>query len=221
MVHDIEFTRPELVARAIRVVLDDFGADAIKIGMLGTVGIVNAVISALRDHGSKIPIVLDPVMIASSGRRLLDLAAIEALRDELLPMAFLLTPNLDEAAILANSALSTIERIEAAANRLRSAGAAAVLIKGGHGAGDEIIDVLAGPSGITRFAAPRTSTRHGHGTGCTLASAIATRLGGGMDLIPAIERGRDFVRAALLAAPGYGAGAGPLGHAEARLGTDP
>ncbi len=214
-VHEVSLTHPDLVVRAIQVVFDDLGVDAIKIGMLGSTHMVAAIIAALRNHADKTPIVLDPVMISSSGRHLIDLAGIAKLRDELLPMAMLLTPNLDEAAALTGSTLNTIDAIESAATSLQALGAKFVLIKGGHASGGTVVDVLAGPSGITRFVGSRISTRHSHGTGCTLASAIATGIASGLDMIPAIEQGRDFVRAALLAAPGYGTGAGPLGHSRA------
>jgi hydroxymethylpyrimidine/phosphomethylpyrimidine kinase len=159
-------------------------------------------------RGRNLPLVLDPVMVAKGGARLLDPAALDALR-ALIPLATVLTPNIPEAEALLG--LPVTDPIEAA-QHLRRLGAAAVLLKGGHTEGATVRDVLATAAGVIVLDMPRIDTRHTHGTGCTLASAVAAGLSQGMALEPAVRRARDYVQAAIAAAPGFGAGHGPLNH---------
>ena len=200
---------PEFVARQMRVVLDDIGADAVKTGMLGDGALIEAVCAALPDG---VPVVVDPVMVATSGAMLLPGDGIAALRARLLPRASVLTPNVPEAEALCGIPIADVAAMRTAARRLLADGAAAVLLKGGHLPGDIVRDVLATPEGDEVFAAPRIASRHTHGTGCTLASAVAVGLAQGMRLREAVLRARDYVRAAISAAPGFGAGNGPLEH---------
>jgi hydroxymethylpyrimidine/phosphomethylpyrimidine kinase len=213
---------PDMVAQQIASCIDDIGVDAVKIGMLAAPEVIAAVAGALGDV--TVPIVLDPVMVATSGAVLVGPEAVAALRDALFPRAALITPNLPELAHLAGRALPDHEAMVAAARDLAAATGAAVLAKGGHAAGATITDVLIVPGAPpVAFAHARIESRHTHGTGCTLSSAIATLLGRGESLTDAVAEARRFVRAAIEAAPGFGAGSGPLGHQAARLadGTAP
>jgi hydroxymethylpyrimidine/phosphomethylpyrimidine kinase len=194
-------------------VLDDIGADAVKTGMLGDAAVIIAVAETLAAHGACAPLVVDPVMVAKGGTPLLAADAMDALRHRLLPMAALVTPNLPEAEVLLGRAIDDVAGMRAAAQALRALGPPAVLLKGGHLPGETVVDVLATADGVAEFAAPRIASRHTHGTGCTLASAIATGLAQGMALTDAVVRARAYVRAAIRSAPGYGAGHGPLDHA--------
>jgi hydroxymethylpyrimidine/phosphomethylpyrimidine kinase len=204
---------PEFVIQQMRVVLDDIGADAIKIGMLGSAEIANAVADFLETMDTTaIPIVLDPVMISTSGRALLDAPGAMALKQRLLPKATVLTPNLSEAEALTGLRIDGLPAMEEAAGSLLSAGARNVLLKGGHLDGDELIDLLVGQDGRTEFRHPRIDTRHTHGTGCTLASAIAVGLAKGLALGDAVGAAHDYVQKAIRAAPGFGQGNGPLGQ---------
>ncbi len=220
-VHHITPIDPHLVAQAITVGLTDIGADAIKIGMLGSALMVDAVADALSKWSARIPIVLDPVLAASTGVALSTADTLSALRARLIPLARLVTPNLAEAALLTGQAVANVADAERAALTLAQHGA--VLVKGGHLPDTDrpdamLVDVLAQNAIITRFRGTRIITQAGHGTGCTLASAIAVGLAEGLELIPAIERGRRFLRAALSASPGFGHGVGPLGHAAVDIG---
>ena len=214
-VHDIVPVSPEFVARAISLVIADLGVDAIKTGMLGTADMAAAVAQALAEAAQGKPIVVDPVIATTSGTTLLAEDARAVLLDRLMPMAALITPNRDEAAILSGHAVETPEDAIAAGRVLCERGARAVLVKGGHFAGDAAIDLLVTGDGVMSFRKPRIATRHTHGTGCTLASAIALGLGAGLALRDAIGQAQNFLQKALLAAPGFGAGQGPLGHAAA------
>jgi hydroxymethylpyrimidine/phosphomethylpyrimidine kinase len=213
-----------VVVEQLRAVLDDIGADAIKIGMLASAELVAAVAGELAPRlasGDGPPVVLDPVMVAQSGDPLLADDAVAAIADLLLPCATLATPNLPEAARLTGlPVVSEAERL-AAARRLaeRSGGrkpggaGVAVLIKGGHGEGAEVIDLLLDGAGAThRFAAPRIETGSTHGTGCTLSSAIAARLAVGETLPAAVGGAIDYLRGALAAAYPLGGGHGPVDH---------
>jgi hydroxymethylpyrimidine/phosphomethylpyrimidine kinase len=211
-VHDVFAVPPAFVRAQMRAVLDDIGADAIKTGMLGSAATVLAVCEELRVRVS-IPLVVDPVMVAKGGSRLLDESALAALRARLIPLATLLTPNLPEAEALLDAPIPDAAAMEAAAMALLELGAKAVLLKGGHLPGEEVIDVLATATGTVAFRAPRIDTRNTHGTGCTLASAVATGLAQGMALPEAVARARAYVHAAIAAAPGFGGGHGPLSHA--------
>ncbi len=202
---------PEFVSQQIEVVLRDIDADCVKIGMLHRQKIVETVCDTLA--GTGIPIVVDPVMVAKSGHQLLADEAVHSLRRRLVPMAAVLTPNLPEAHVLAGVAVSPPLRTSELTARLLALGPAAVLVKGGHGEGSIIRDVLA-LSGCPPeiFEDARIETRHTHGTGCTLASAIATGLAQGLGIRDAVARARAYVLRAILTAPGLGSGHGPLNH---------
>jgi hydroxymethylpyrimidine/phosphomethylpyrimidine kinase len=200
---------PDFIIQQMRVVLDDIGADAIKIGMLGSAEIVHAVADFLACLD--IPIVLDPVMISTSGSALLDAPGALAVKERLLAMATVLTPNLREAEALTGLRIDGLAAMEQAAGLLLGAGARNVLLKGGHLAGDALIDLLVGEDGRAEFRHTRIETRHTHGTGCTLASAIAAGLARGMALADAVGRAHDYVQRAIRNAPGFGGGNGPLG----------
>lgn len=202
-VQDVHPVPADMVVRQMRSVLDDLGADAVKIGMIGSAATVHAVADVLEPLN--LPVVFDPVMIATSGSVLADAETIAAFA-RLMRLAALVTPNLPELAALGDEAA------------VRASGAA-VLVKGGHGEGPVIEDRLVAADGAeTRWTHPRIDTRHTHGTGCTLASGIAAGLAAGLTLDRACDRAIAFVQAALAAAPGLGAGHGPMGHA---LGTVP
>ena len=201
-----------VVAAQIEACLADIGADAIKIGMLGSAAAVRMVARSLGRHANSIPIVLDPVLASTSGRALLPEAAIAVLKRELLPLATLVTPNLPEARALAGLRGTSALAMEAAARRLMALGAKAVLIKGGHAKRQTVDDMLVWSDGSEMFAFPRLKTRHTHGTGCTYASAIACGLAQGLTLPRAVSRARDYVQHAIATAPGLGHGHGPLNH---------
>jgi hydroxymethylpyrimidine/phosphomethylpyrimidine kinase len=201
-----------LVRQQIESCLSDIGADAIKIGMLGSVETVAVVAEALLRHAAGIPVVLDPVMVAKGGASLAASETVEALKALLIPLATLITPNLPEAEVLSGMKVSPGRAAATAADAIRGLGAKAVLIKGGHGAGENVIDILVDGAEITVFASPRLETRHTHGTGCTLSTAIACGLAEGLSLPDAVERARDFVHEAIRSAPRLGSGHGPLNH---------
>lgn len=201
----------DVVEAQARAVLGDIGADALKTGMLGDVAMVQAVARIL-DEATGIPAVVDPVMVAKGGAALLASDAVQAVRELMVPRAALLTPNAPEAAALTGREVETTDDLRRAAEALLGMGAKAVLMKGGHIAGDRVIDLLITPDGETVFEGERIETRHTHGTGCTLASACATGLAQGMGLAEAVARAWDYVHEAMLRAPGLGAGHGPLDH---------
>jgi hydroxymethylpyrimidine/phosphomethylpyrimidine kinase len=206
----IEALSPELVGAQIDACLSDIGADAVKIGMLGSPEIARVV--AARLAGVGVPIVFDPVMVATSGASLADARTIEAF-GALMDMAALTTPNLPELEALTAATCDSADAINAAALRLVRVHDSAVLAKGGHGEGKRVVDRLVrADQGFAIFDDPWIDTRHTHGTGCTLSSAIATLLGKGLSIEDAVIEARQFVRAALLAAPGFGSGHGPMGH---------
>lgn len=210
-VHDVPV---DVVIAQMACVTGDIGVDAIKIGMLGGAGIAAAVADELSGGAyDAVPIVFDPVMVATSGAVLADAATI-AQMDRLARMSALVTPNLPELAALAGrERLGEADVVPVARDYAATIGTP-VLAKGGHAAGDTITDRLIDATGeIGRWSAPRIDTRHTHGTGCTLASGIAAGLGQGLGLPQAIERARRFVRGALANAPGLGQGHGPMGHA--------
>lgn len=203
---------PEFVAEQMRLVLDDIGADCVKIGMLHNVGVIEAVANALEAHAAGVPVVLDPVMVAKGGAPLLEADAIDAYRARMPRLATLMTPNLPEAGVLLDRKIETLADQEAAIDAARGLGAAAVLLKGGHLEGAEVRDLLVEADDVTSFVNARIDTRHTHGTGCTLASAIAAGVAAGMPLPAAVERAIAYVREAIRTAPGLGAGHGPLNH---------
>jgi len=200
----------EFVALQMRLVLDDIGADCIKIGMLHRADIIAAVCAALRDAAEGVPVVVDPVMVAKGGDALVTDDGTAAIKAELIALASVLTPNLPEAVALCGGEAGEPADL---AHRLLALGPEAVLVKGGHGEGRTLVDLLACRDGTqTRFESERIETVHTHGTGCTLASAIATGLAQGLGVAAAVERARDYVLEAIRTAPGYGRGHGPLNH---------
>lgn len=228
----VEVLPDELLMQQVAACVEDIGVDAIKIGMLGNEEMVRAVaailvllpeIGARSEIGHRrrnpslgvrrLPIVLDPVMVATSGARLSDKATTDALTSRLIPLATLLTPNIPELDILAGTRCGSVIEIKLATAKIAATHGIHVLAKGGHLAGDRLIDILVSPVGeATEYVGSRIDTPHTHGTGCTLSSAIATYLGMGLALPEAVGKARDFVRTALKNAPGFGAGHGPMGH---------
>lgn len=209
-VHAVHSAPPDFVAAQISCVLEDLGADVVKTGMLGGAAVIDAVCAALEGRG--LPLVLDPVMVAKGGASLLAEEAIAHLKRRLLPLASLLTPNLPEAEALCGMRISTEAEMHHAAEALLTLGVPAVLLKGGHLPGDDLVDLLVTDVETITFRSRRIATRHTHGTGCTLASAIATYLAQGRALPDAVSAARDYVRAAIETAPGLGQGHGPLNH---------
>ena len=203
----------EFIRSQIDVVLDDIGADVIKTGMLSQSGAIAAIVDALAAKGPQIPLVLDPVMVAKGGHKLLADQAQALLKARLIPRATLLTPNIPEAETLAGMDILGVDDMLVAARRLLALGPKAVLVKGGHLSGQMVTDLLLEQSGIHWFESRRLDSTNTHGTGCTLASGIATGLAQGLGLPAAVERARDYVRTAIVTAPGYGKGHGPLNHA--------
>lgn len=205
---------PQMLADQIDAVVEDIGVDAVKIGMLHSPEIVQAVADAIARHA--LPhVVLDPVMVATSGAVLIDSPAIAALVRELFGRAVLITPNLDEASLLVGRALTSEADMQAAALELLAKGAKAVLVKGGHLAGDVVSDLLQVTGAAPHWMrAPRIATANTHGTGCTLSSAIAAYLALGHTLVDAVEAARAYVRSALAAGATVktGQGGGPLNH---------
>jgi hydroxymethylpyrimidine/phosphomethylpyrimidine kinase len=200
----------EIIAAQARAVLSDIGADAVKTGMLGDAATVALVAELLDEAG--VPAVIDPVMIAKGGASVLAVEAVAAVRKLLIPRAALLTPNAPEAETLTGLAVETTDDLRRAGEALLNAGARAVLMKGGHVAGDRLVDLLMTPDGETALEGPRLDTRHTHGTGCTLASACAAGLAQGLSLTEAVARAWDYVHRAIETAPGLGGGHGPLDH---------
>jgi hydroxymethylpyrimidine/phosphomethylpyrimidine kinase len=210
-VSDIHPLPPSLVVAQARAVLEDIGADALKIGMLGDAAMVEAVARIL-DGARGLPVVADPVMVAKGGAILLEEGAVRALRALIVPRAALLTPNAPEAAALTGLPVETHDDLRRAGEALLALGASAVLMKGGHVAGETVVDVLITAAGETTFEGARIHTRHTHGTGCTLSSACATGLAQGLPLEQAVARAWAYTAEAIRRAPGFGAGHGPLDH---------
>jgi hydroxymethylpyrimidine/phosphomethylpyrimidine kinase len=202
----------EVVAAQIKAVMDDLGADAIKTGMLGTTAMVETVAAALDADGAGAAVIVDPVMVAKGGHPLLAEDAVSAVRSLMLPRAFLVTPNTPEAEALTGVSVRDLDGQKRAGAYLLQLGAEAALVKGGHVPGAIIHDVLATSSGFVVFDGPRIATRATHGTGCTLASAIAALIARGMDLPAAVEQARFYLAGAIRHAPGFGGGHGPLDH---------
>jgi hydroxymethylpyrimidine/phosphomethylpyrimidine kinase len=201
-----------LVAAQIDAVATDLRPGAVKTGMLGAAELVTTVAAGLARHRLR-PYVLDPVMVATSGDRLLHPEAERLIAERLLPLATLVTPNLDEAAILVGYPLATPQEMERAGRELVRRGAQAALVKGGHLAGNVVVDVLVRGDGTARrFERPRLDSTSTHGTGCTLSSAVTAGLALGRPLEDAVSDGLDFVHRAIAAAPGLGSGHGPLNH---------
>ena len=210
-IHDVP---PDFVSAQIDSVFGDLKIDAVKIGMLSRPETIEAVADGLRRHRAA-NVVLDPVMVATSGDRLISDAAIAHLREALIPLASIVTPNLPEAGALLDEPPATSEAaLLGQGRRLLALGSPAVLIKGGHGSGPESTDLLFTHEGETRLSAPRHATRNSHGTGCTLSSAIAAKLASGLDLPAATREAKAYLTEAIRAADRLeiGGGAGPVHH---------
>ena len=212
-VYGVHAVPPAFIKQQIELVLGDIGADAVKTGMLHSAAVIEAVSESLDSHGRGIPLVVDPVMVAKGGASLFDASAIDSMKARLIPKAALITPNLPEAEALTGRTIRSLADMRQAAAALLDLGCAAVLLKGGHGGGAMITDLLAERDGpVIEFRSRRIETRHTHGPGCTLASAVATGLAQGMGLKDAVARARNYVLKALRTAPGFGKGHGPLNH---------
>lgn len=208
-IHDIAV---DFIVQQITLVLDDIGADSLKTGMMGSPEVIEAVAETLAPAARRVPLVVDPVMVAKGGHALLEPQAEDALRERLVPLAAVLTPNVPEAEALLGRTIPDVEAMEAAGRALLDLGPDAVLMKGGHLDGATVTDLLVTPHGTQRFEAPRIDTNSTHGTGCTLASALACSLAQGRDLPAAVARARAYVRRAMETAPGLGGGHGPMNH---------
>ena len=202
---------PELVRAQIQAVVSDIRPHATKLGMLGNVAIVHAVADVLRIEKLS-PVVLDPVMIAKGGSRLLEQPAVQAIRTLLLPLAAVVTPNIPEAEVLAQTTIKGLDDMRDAAQRILALGPRVVLVKGGHLEGPESVDVAVTAQESFELRGRRIDTTSTHGTGCTLASAIAANLALGLELRDALTRAREYVEGAILQAPAIGTGHGPLHH---------
>ncbi len=213
-VSGIHAVAPEFLKAQLQAVLDDIGVDAVKIGMLHAPEMVHVVAWAI-DHYRLRQVVLDPVMVATSGDRLIEQATVEVLRRELFPRATLITPNLDEAALLLGREIADADALEGAAQALLAQGAQAVLLKGGHLPGDSVTDLLLEPGQApVRLQSARLHSRNVHGTGCTLSSALACYLAQGLPLAEAVGRARAYILEAIRAGAAVrtGQGHGPLCH---------
>ncbi len=209
----------DMLRAQIDAVAEDIGVDAVKIGMLHTPDMVRVVVKAIARH-QMLQVVLDPVMVATSGDRLMAQDTVEVLVQELFPLSTVVTPNLDEAALLLGRAIDGADALDEAATALLALGAPAVLLKGGHLPGDTVTDVLAlAGGGRLRLQSPRIATHNGHGTGCTLSSAIACHLALGLPLPQAVEQARSYILGAIAAGADVrtGQGHGPLNHGYAPL----
>lgn len=209
----VEAISESVIAGQIDAVLRDIGADVIKTGMLHSESVIEAVLDSVNQFGFTGQWVVDPVMVATSGDRLLDETAIDMVRQQLIPAADVLTPNIPEAEVLTGQAITCLEDMRGAGKALMQMGAGAVVMKGGHMQNNTLVDLCMQSSGETIIENRRIDTKHTHGTGCTLASAIAAELSAGQSLDTAFRAAVGFVRQAIERAPGFGAGNGPLGHA--------
>jgi hydroxymethylpyrimidine/phosphomethylpyrimidine kinase len=212
-VHAVEMPSTRFIDTQLKMILEDVRVDAIKIGMLGTADVVEAVANRLAD-GYKGPIVLDPVMVAKSGDALLQEDAVEALRERLLPLATVITPNLPEADALVGTQIRDATDMPLAASKLLALGCESVLLKGGHLSGEQSPDLLATATQERWLHGERINTRHTHGTGCTLSSAIAAHLGRGMSVSEAVTESKRYISSAIRHAEqlSVGNGIGPVHH---------
>jgi hydroxymethylpyrimidine/phosphomethylpyrimidine kinase len=204
----------DFVTAQLEAVFSDLDIGAVKIGMVADVAIIDAIAATLKRVRPR-AVVLDPVMVATSGDRLLGAGAVDALKTRLIPLANIVTPNLPEAAALLSEGIaSSPDAIEAQGRRLLALGARAVLIKGGHGEGPESVDYLLTQNSVETLSAPRIATRNTHGTGCSLSSAIAAGLAKGEDLATAVRNAKAFISAAIASADRFsvGHGHGPIHH---------
>lgn len=214
-VYSVDPLEPEYVERQLDAAVGDITPGAAKTGALGTRGIIEAV--ARWASGIGFPLVVDPVMISKHGAALMDSDARHAMAQKLLPHAFLVTPNLDEAAALTDADVADLQQMKQAAERIARLGPKAVLVKGGHLAGDAV-DVLYHEGRFDLFSAPRLDSKHTHGTGCTYSAAITALLASGTPLTEAVGRAKLYITEAIRTAPGLGAGCGPVNH-HAKAGT--
>jgi hydroxymethylpyrimidine/phosphomethylpyrimidine kinase len=210
-VRAVEAVSESMVSAQLIALAEDLPPAALKTGMLAEAPLVRLVARTIRENDWS-NLVVDPVMVSTSGARLLTMEAEEVMREDLLPLASLVTPNLDEAAILTGRVVHDPPTMERAGATLLRFGAAAALVKGGHLSSDTIVDVLVTPAGVRHFSHPRVDTTSVHGTGCTLSAAITAGLALGRPLERAVTDGLDFVHRAIAAAPGLGGGFGPLNH---------
>ena len=204
---------PAFVSDQIRVVARDIGADCWKTGMLYDGAIIEMVAQLYDEIGASVPLVVDPVMFAKGGHSLLDPAALEVLKQSLIARATVVTPNIPEAELLAGAEIRSRDDMARAAEEMMALGCQAVLLKGGHLQGPVVWDLLCTANGVEVFEAPRIASNQTHGTGCTLASAIATGLAQDLAITDAVTRARAYLRDAMLTAPHIGHGSGPLNHA--------
>lgn len=212
-VHGVHEVPIDFVAQQIEVVLRDLGADALKTGMLHSPAVLNCVADTVEREAPGVPLVMDPVMVAKGGASLLLEEARARLRERLIPLAHVITPNVPEAEILSGMDIADEDAMRAAGEALLELGPQAVLMKGGHLEGPEVVDLLITRDGTERFSGPRIDSKHTHGTGCSLASALATGIAQDLTLSQAVRRARAYVLEAIRTAPGYGNGHGPLNHA--------
>ncbi len=210
-VREVHLLRPELVAKQIEVVAEDFEVRAAKTGALGSEELIEAVAAGIEEHAIA-NLVVDPVMISKHGDPLLAKGAVDALRARLFPRAALVTPNVYEAAELLGGPVESEAQMQDAARAVCDLGAAAVLVKGGQLPGEEAIDLFYDGAAFVRLAAPRIDTPHTHGTGCTYSAAITALLARGETLIDAVRQSKDFISRAIASAPGLGHGHGPVNH---------
>jgi hydroxymethylpyrimidine/phosphomethylpyrimidine kinase len=201
----------DVISAQLDAVVEDFAIAALKTGMLSSAAIIETVAAGIERHGLG-PLVVDPVMIAKSGDRLLREDAFDALRRRLLPLAAVVTPNIPEAEVLAGRPIRTRDDRLAAARAIMALGARAVVIKGGHSEDDPIVDLLVDSQGVHEYRAARIVTTSTHGTGCTFSAAITAGLAMGLPLPHAVAEARDYLSRALISAPGLGHGHGPLNH---------
>ena len=201
----------DVIRAQLDAVAEDFAIASLKIGMLSNAAIIETVAAGIQRHRLS-PVVLDPVMIAKSGDRLLREDAVDALRRKLLPLAEVVTPNIPEAEVLAGRPIRSWDDRLAAVRGIMELGAHAVVIKGGHSEADPVVDVLVDSHGVHEYRAARIVTTNTHGTGCTFSAAITAGLATGLDLPQAVAQARDYLSRALSAAPGLGHGHGPLNH---------
>jgi len=209
-VQQVKVMPAELVRAQIRSVLSDTGADVIKIGMLGNAEIIDVVAEEIEEADAFV--ILDPVMVATSGDTLLEESAVKLLKNKLLPLADLVTPNVPEAELLTDIKITDVDDLNKAGDALLKMNVYAALMKGGHLDGKSVVDVLVSEEGANIMSGPRLHTRHTHGTGCTLASAVAACMALGAPLDEAVMSAREFVFQAIKTAPGLGEGHGPLNH---------
>ncbi|TMD85239.1 MAG: bifunctional hydroxymethylpyrimidine kinase/phosphomethylpyrimidine kinase [Chloroflexi bacterium] len=210
-VRAIQEIDPAVITGQLDAVAEDFSIGAVKTGMLSSVATIEAVVAGITRQRLR-PLVVDPVMVAKSGDRLLKADAVDALRRRLLPIARVVTPNIPEAEVLSGRSIHTREDRVIAARFIMEFGAYAVVIKGGHSDDDPVVDLLVDPEGVHEYGADRIATTSTHGTGCTFSAAIAAALARGVDLPGAVGQAREYLSRALAAAPGLGHGHGPMNH---------